>query len=303
MKTFTLPNLMRYVLGVFFVYISNIPVSPALISGVSKFHNIVDYCISAHSESVSYLNNPYFFNGNCSYYITGYVPSGNYVISYMLGDFISTGILSSPLHIESKYDLGAQQLNFIGNGKVPVTMPSANSYSICLRLLNTETGNAYTIITSTGRNNCAGTVPPSPTPVPDPTSCFINNSNTLTVDLGTLERAKLPTDPAAGSVSQKTIPIPVNCTGGAVSVKMNLSYTAITVAGKNVVKSSTNGLGVGIIYNGQVLAPGANTPLQFNEGANQLNLSFITVRDPSITLADISAGAFSASATLVLTQQ
>ncbi len=84
---------------------------------------------------------------------------------------------------------------------------------------------------------------------------------------------------------------------------MNLNYTAITVAGKNVVKSSSNDLGVGMLYNDQVMAPNANTAMQFNEGSYQFNLSFIAVRDPAVTLADVSAGAFSASATLIMTQQ
>lgn len=90
---------------------------------------------------------------------------------------------------------------------------------------------------------------------------------------------------------------------GAVSAEMNLNYTAITVAGKNVIKSSSNGLGVGMLYNDQVMAPNANTAMQFNEGSYQFNLSFIAVRDPAVTLADVSAGAFSASATLIMTQQ
>ncbi|WP_312585643.1 fimbrial protein [Atlantibacter sp.] len=295
--------LIRYVLCLLVCYLANISVSQATISGVSQLHNGTDYCVSGNNYSVRYDNSPYFFNSNCTYNINGYVPSGYYVVVYVAQ--VTTGgvgVLSSSLYIDSKTNLNSAPLHFTGNGKV--ILPYQMNYAMCLGLKNTQTNDIYIFVSSNNRPEaCSAGVPPSPTPPPPPTSCSINNSNTLTVDLGTLERAKLPTDPAAGSVSQKTIPIPVNCTGGAVSVKMNLSYTAITVAGKSVVKSSTNGLGVGIIYNDQVLAPGANTPLQFNEGANQLNLSFITVRDPSITLADISAGAFSASATLVLTQQ
>ncbi len=306
MKPFSLLKLIRYVLCLLVCYIAHTPVSMATITGVSELYTDTAHtCVHYNGNAVNLWtsDHPYFSSGNCSYSVNGYVASGNYVMMYRAGN--SRGVISNPLYISSSTNLGSQTVHFTGNGRVNIPNWGPTGVAICLYLKNNDTGQQYTVVMSNMQDGiCDSNSPkPSPTPVPDPTSCSINNSNTLTVDLGTIERAQLPTDPAAGSASEKTIPVPVNCTGGSVSAKMNLSYTAITVAGKSVVKSSSNGLGVGILYNDQVLAPNANTPMQFNKGSNQFDLSFIAVRDPAVTLADVPAGAFSASATLIMTQQ
>lgn len=84
---------------------------------------------------------------------------------------------------------------------------------------------------------------------------------------------------------------------------MQLSYTPISVSGTEVVKSSSNGLGVSIIYNDKPLSTTDTTPVTFISGSNTLDLAFEAVRDPAVDSGDIPTGAFSASAVLVMTQQ
>lgn len=142
-------------------------------------------------------------------------------------------------------------------------------------------------------------LPPTP-PVPD-TSCTINNGNTLSVSLGTLERSEIPTAPGSGSA--KSIPFAVNCTGGNVTVNMQMNYTPLSVGSSQAVKTSANGVGVSVLYNNKPLATTDITPVTFLQGSNTLNLSFEAVRDAAVKLEDIPTGAFTANAVLVMTQQ
>ena len=108
----------------------------------------------------------------------------------------------------------------------------------------------------------------------------------------------------AGTGSARDIQIRVSCTGDAttIDVDMKLSYTPLSVGGKEVVKTSTNGLGVSIIYNNTVLSTTDTTTLSFVPGSNQLDLAFEAMRDPTVVVGDVATGAFSASATLIMTQ-
>ncbi|EPM3161513.1 fimbrial protein, partial [Cronobacter turicensis] len=110
-------------------------------------------------------------------------------------------------------------------------------------------------------------LPPTP-PVPD-TSCTINNGNTLSVSLGTLERSEIPTAPGSGSA--KSIPFAVNCTGGNVTVNMQMNYTPISVGSSQAVKTSANGVGVSVLYDNKPLSTTDITPVTFLQGSNTLN--------------------------------
>ncbi|MCS3600983.1 hypothetical protein M2371_000169 [Buttiauxella sp. BIGb0471] len=169
---------------------------------------------------------------------------------------------------------------------------------LCVILKSIDYGTEFAIPNST---NCSGSTPIPPTPPVKPTSCTLNNSSDLSVPLGTVERSEIVTTPGTGTV--KNVDIPVTCTGGDVGVNMQLSYTPISVSGQNVVKSSTNGLGVSIIYGSKVLSPTDTTPLSFIEGSNTLNLGFEMVRDPTVTISDVPTGDFTASAIMIMTQQ
>lgn len=190
-------------------------------------------------------------------------------------------------------------MNLVAASSSDVTMLSAFDRGyLCVKLKSIDYGTTFSI---PGSYACAGDSPLPPTPPVKPTSCTLNNSSDLSVPLGTVERSEIVTTPGTGAV--KNVEIPVTCTGGDVSVNMQLSYTPISVSGQNVVKSSTNGLGVSIIYGSKVLSPTDITALSFIEGSNTLDLGFEVVRDPTVTIGDIPTGDFTASATMIMTQQ
>lgn len=209
---------------------------------------------------------------------------------------------SKAVYIDQNKSMQDQDLG-VGGGQGDVAF-GISTYGLavtsCYSLVD-ERGEVYLINMPNYGHNCEGVpVPPLPPTPPEPDiACVINNGNALDVDLGTLDRAQLPTVPTEG----KTVPIDVNCTGGVVTVNMQLNYTPITVGATEIAKSDANGLGVAIMYNSKTLSTTDITPLNFVEGGNTFDLAFQAVRDPNVAEGDVPVGQFKASATLVLTQQ
>ncbi|HGY1229098.1 TPA: fimbrial protein [Citrobacter farmeri] len=152
---------------------------------------------------------------------------------------------------------------------------------------------------------CGSAIPLPPDPPAPETSCNINNGSGLSVHFDTIERADLSTEPGVGNTAIKNLQIPVTCTGGVdVSVKMQLTqYTPLTINSTEVIKTTTNGVGVAVLYNDQPLTSAANIPVTLKSGSNTLNLDFQAVRNPAVAVGDVPPGYFTASAVLVMTQQ
>ncbi|WP_448885535.1 fimbrial protein [Citrobacter telavivensis] len=235
-----------------------------------------------------------------------YVPaSGNYKVRLYVvtvGNTNSWHADSKAVYIDQNKSIRDQVLSVSG-GQGNVTIPDKYSYTQvnnCYTLVD-EKGEVYVLNTPNSPAVCGDVpAPPLPPTPPEPDiACVINNGNVLDVNLGTLDRAELPTVPTEG----KTIPVSVNCTGGAVTVNMQLNYTPITVGATEIAKSDANGLGVAIMYNSKTLSTTDITPLNFVEGGDTFDLAFQAVRDPNVAEGDVPVGQFKASATLVLTQQ
>ncbi|MFA1281805.1 fimbrial protein [Citrobacter telavivensis] len=208
-------------------------------------------------------------------------------------------VISGFTNIRSDISVRDQTLTF-GNANEITIPPNGVKMTGCYMLID-ESGNEYTLQGSPELLGfCTGGTPLPPDPPVD-TSCTINNGNTLDVNLGTIERAKLPT--VAGSGEDKSVPVEVVCTGEDLTVNMQLDYIAITLGASEIVKSDAEGLGVAISYNDKVLSTTDITPVTLQKGVNTLNLSFQAVRDPNVAEGDVPVGQFKASATLVMTQQ
>ncbi|ELY6223170.1 hypothetical protein SNQ29_000346 [Cronobacter muytjensii] len=205
--------------------------------------------------------------------------------------------------IDASKPIGDQNLTFSGGSRAfinPYLHDGEGRYCLYLE----GNGGIYSInLPDTSWNICNsyGPNPLPPTPPQPVISCKVNNNNNLDVNLGTLDRAVIPTVPGSGQ--PQPAQFPVTCTGGAASMKMQLNYTPITVSGSQVVNSSINGLGVAVSYNDKILAPSDITTMQFPEGNTDVTLKFEAVRNPSVEVADIKTGPFTASAVLVMTQQ
>jgi len=273
--------------------------------GIKYASNGTVFCpVSSTSGGVPRIDSgSYFKIGSCTLTAQGYVPvSGQYRLGVSISIAPETYAISNPTYIDAKKDISYQTLNFSGSN---VNISGTSSYSVhyCYTLLD-QNNNMWSIINGGG---CSGGLQPlPPTPKPPTINCTINNSNAINVNLGNLDRALLPTVPGTGQ--PQTVKIPVSCVTDTASVttlkvNMKLTYTPITVSGLQVIKSSTNGMGVSVIYNNNVLAPSVDKPIDFYIGSNNISLGFEAVRDPNIEVAKVPTGAFTASAVLVMTVQ
>ncbi|AMX05177.1 hypothetical protein A0R60_0870 [Enterobacter asburiae] len=239
--------------------------------------------------------------GYCSIKLasTFYVPvSGYYTIGARgvdsSGNIDCWAVFSS--YINATQPLNSQDINPGTNGGSRVCgWQPRSSWDACDVLKGTD-GKIY-YLNTIGR--CTGQILP-PTPVVN-TSCSINSGNALNVSLGSLDRATLPTTPSSGSANH--IKIPVSCTGGDVTVSMNITYTAITIGSTQAVKTSANGVGTAIIYNNAAVSPTSKATINLKSGSNTVDLGFQAIRDSAVAVKDIPTGAFTASAVMVMTQQ
>lgn len=237
----------------------------------------------------------------------GYVPhAGNYTIALALIDYKKNYTLAeaetNPFSLNATQNLSQQSVSTWGGQRV-YDAPPNTTIVICQWLVDQSTGDRY-MVSDAEKAYLAcesGTkpLPPSP-PVPD-TTCTLNNGNDLNMNLGTIDRSQMPTVPGSGSM--RHIPVPVECTGGDVTVNMQLNYTPISLSAGEVIKSSSNGLGVSVVYDSKILSSTDITPVTFTAGSNSIDLAFQAVRDPTVEIKDVPTGAFTASAVLVMTQQ
>lgn len=235
-----------------------------------------------------------------------FVPhSGNYSVrayAYRYGDGFFHSATTTTTYLDASKDLSTQTVSVSGTTATFSISPSATYGEYLCYALVDESGKEYTFSNSDVDHKGCGNngTPLPPTPSVD-TSCIINSNNALNIDLGTIERSGIPT--TAGTSGVKHFPVQVDCIGGGnINVNMQLSYTALNISGQSVVQTSSNGLGVSVVYNNQSLSPTDVTPITFITGSNTLDLAFGAVRNPNVSLADIPTGAFSASAVVVLTQ-
>lgn len=237
--------------------------------------------------------------GRCGVSLQGtyYVPvSGYYTVGVkaVMSDGRSlSGDSSQARYIDASKPLNNQDVNPGTSGSWK--SDGTTSFDAC-DVLKGPDGKIYYLNTY---GKCTGPKLP-PTPVIN-TSCTINSGNALSVSLGSLDRATLPTTPSSGSAQH--IKIPVSCTGGDVTVSMNITYTAITIGSTQAVKTSANGVGTAIIYNNAAVSPTSKATINLKSGSNTVDLGFQAIRDSAVAVKDIPTGAFTASAVMVMTQQ
>lgn len=262
------------------------------------------------SAPVECLANPsrlesgsYFKANACNLTVWGYVPvSGKYKVRLILFGPQKEIAETSYAYFEAGRDIQAQPVTVSGKD-VPIKYTSDLATHACYTIAD-EDGKEWALEVGGGRG-CSGYTPLPPTPPSPAISCSINNGGLLSVDFGSLDRALLPTVPETGQAQYKQIPVVCTTSSSVTTVNMSMqaSYTPITVSGKQVIKTSSNGVGVTLLYNNQALASGSVKPLTLTMGTNMLTLGFEAVRNPSVNIKDVPAGSFSASAVMILTMQ
>lgn len=139
--------------------------------------------------------------------------------------------------------------------------------------------------------------------LPDvPSVCAINGTNALNVDMGTLERSKIGTS-SSSSTYNVNKSVPVNCAGDTkITLATTFEFTSLTIAGSEVIKTSTPGLGIAIYYDNKAVDQSSSFTNTYEPGTTDINLKFVAVRDPTMNLKDIATGNFTATAIMVMTE-
>lgn len=245
-------------------------------------------------------------DGACTLSSSYYVPkSGMYSVETVVYESFGTtsviDVKTNKVLIDGTKTIDQQSFNVSGP-EAKYTAPFGIPEMACQYLLD-DSNHRYMISTvESGTGLCASSASPlPPTPAPPDTSCTLNDGNALNVNLNNVDRSQIPTVPGSGSM--RHIQVPVECTGGDVTVNMKLNYTPISLSAGEVIKSSSNGLGVSVVYDSKILSSTDITPVTFLAGSNSMDLAFQAVRDPTVEIKDVPTGAFTASAVLVMTQQ
>ncbi|MDI7383819.1 fimbrial protein [Cronobacter dublinensis] len=287
----------------FFMMSSEWEMANAMVNGVHGIHYSSSAPVECYANPSKIDSGSYFKGNACNIFISGYVPvSGKYKVRLTLDTNNHDHADSTFGYFDSTKDLASQTVTLSSSN---VSIPFTSEYALhACYLLVDEAGREWSLPVGDGRG-CSGYTPIPPIPPAPTVSCTINNSGALSVDFGSLERTSLPTVPGTGQIQSKQIP--VVCTSSSSSSTINMSmkvnYTSITVSGTQVIKTSSNGVGVSVLYNNQVLASGSAKNIVFNTGSNSLTLGFEAVRNPTVSVGDVPTGSFSASAVMVMTMQ
>lgn len=174
----------------------------------------------------------------------GYMDSANSVLLY------------------SNRNISAQNPNFGGNASSRGNLPRM---TMCFTLVDdhgVEWGNKDSLICQDAHQ----------LPV-TPAVCYLNYDSDLDVSLGTLERSSIATQAKTTQAIRKAVS--VLCTRDAgISVQMKFVYKPINIGGQQLVKTTTEGLGVAIIYKGKVMGPDDTITKNYSLGYSEFYLDF-----------------------------
>jgi minor fimbrial subunit len=132
-------------------------------------------------------------------------------------------------------------------------------------------------------------------------TCKIQSGTTLDVDLGQVERS----DIVSGNTSVQTVKKDLNITcDGTGTVEFEVKMSAMPASwNNNAISTSNSDVGIEMRWNGNVMANGDSQKFSVVNGSTTVPLSFTPVKSSTVDFDKISTGVFSASATMIITQQ
>lgn len=134
-------------------------------------------------------------------------------------------------------------------------------------------------------------------------ACYLNHGNVLNVDIGRIERSEIQTN-AESSNHHANKEFLVLCTGDAgTAATIQFVYENLSLVNGDAIKSSADGVGIMMKYNGEYVKLNKTFNKNYNSGYTTEMLDFYAVRDPLVPLSDIPAGDFTAHAVMILTIQ
>lgn len=145
-------------------------------------------------------------------------------------------------------------------------------------------------------DTCSSSIPTTPTP----STCTINGGQDINVNFGNVDRNDIGTGPEGSLVQTKNLTI--SCQGNGVqnfSIRMQSTPASWN---NNAIQSSNKNVGIATTFNGRAITNGTTMNMAVN-GSSSANLTFTPVRGAGSDPSNIATGAFTASTTLIVTQQ
>lgn len=131
-------------------------------------------------------------------------------------------------------------------------------------------------------------------------SCSVSTGDPINISFGEVERMDLKVSGTGNNTIKRSFGI--SCTGSVpVNFNIRMNSSPATWNG-DAVQTSNSNVGVVVLWGTNVMTNGSTQSLRVN-GSATTTLSFTPVRPASILPEKISTGAFTASATLILSQQ
>lgn len=142
---------------------------------------------------------------------------------------------------------------------------------------------------------CSNTITPTPT-----TACDVNGGSDISVSFGGIERTDIGTSAGGKSTVQKSLTL--SCDDTAIhDFSVQMRSTPASWNG-DAIQTSNKDVGVITQWNGATLTNGSSQTLSVR-GSTSATLSFTPVHGAGWSTDNIATGSFTASATLVVTQQ
>lgn len=133
-------------------------------------------------------------------------------------------------------------------------------------------------------------------------TCSINNNRVIDVDFGEVSRTSI-SDIGLNTFHKVIKDINIDCPDQTLNQMLKISLSADYASFSNTAfKTSTNGLGVEIYHDGNVIAPFTGFNTYLNNGKGSDSITFTLVKDKNASKKDLREGDFYATASLVVSQ-
>jgi type 1 fimbria pilin len=135
--------------------------------------------------------------------------------------------------------------------------------------------------------------------IPIPTVCNINNGQQINVDFGSIQSVDIGNSVLTSRVRMNK-QIDISCSSPLSQDVFFELDGAPAPFSNDAIATSVNDIGVGLLYNNKPVPANSSFTFRLEDGKATVPLTFAVVKDPSLQPDQLTGGAFTASATLIL---
>lgn len=219
--------------------------------------------------------------------------------SYKSGDLIGYYTVND-IYFRPDRSIGSQNPDFGGVQMGGNVVTNNGKVTLCYYFLPVSNPQPSFMVSDGAEPWCDGFTPLPPTPSVD--TCSINNDNSVTIDMGEINRAEISTTAGSGDIKHKSIPVWCSSDSGFSSMPVNLqfSYTPTTFVDGKAIQSSVPEVGISVGYDSRILVSNEVLNLNLPTGDSNMDFTFEAIRDASVAVSDIPTGPFTASGVLIM---